>query len=85
MKSSARYWIAVLGYFVATNNTLRLTRPDNGFGLVFGWDEVGVIRELISDSQARTRLIQHARTRHGEKSDIQLYEIVIEQFERERR
>lgn len=39
----------------------------------------------LNDSQARDRLLKHARTRYPEKSDSQLYELIMEQLERDRR
>jgi hypothetical protein len=39
----------------------------------------------VNDSRARDRLISHARSRYPEKSDLELYGIVIAQLERDRR
>jgi hypothetical protein len=39
----------------------------------------------INDSQRRERLIRNARARYPERSEIDLYEILIEQLEHDRR
>lgn len=39
----------------------------------------------VNDSYTRERLIKHAKARYPEKSDVEIYELVIEQFEREHR
>lgn len=39
----------------------------------------------VNDAPTRDRLMKHARKTYPEKTELELYEIVIEQFERERR
>ena len=39
----------------------------------------------VSDLHARERLIKHAKAKYPEKTEVEIYELVIEQFEREHR
>lgn len=60
-----------------SNKTLKLPSRD---------DELSQsLTTRIGDLEARDRLIKHAKTRYPEKTDSQVYELVIEQLERDRR
>jgi hypothetical protein len=60
-----------------SNNSLRLLTPAEQLR-----DRVA---SRITDKYARERLIQHAKAKYPEKSDAEIYEFVIDSFERDQR
>lgn len=64
----------------------RELRSNNSLSLLTGEERLrGRLVARITDKQARERLIKHAKVRHPEKNDAEIYEVVIASFERDHR